>query len=227
MDLEEFEKFTADVPLFSNLNAQERMAIHNAMIQRSFNSGEIIVHEDDNENQTFFIIVSGSVHVTVISNEGKQSILATLRSGEFFGEMAILDGEPRSASVIAADKCKLLMLYRKSFISILQEYPKITIAMLVEMSRRLRRSNRHINSLSMMSVYGRVADVLLQLSKDNGRKVGSMIVVEDRPTHQTIADMAGTSRETVSRVLSQLQKKGYLTITRKRLVILNEEKLYY
>lgn len=226
MDLEEFEKFTTDVPLFSNLNSLERTAICSAMIQRTFNEGETIVHEEDSENHTFFIIVSGSVHVTVYSNEGKQSILATLRSGEFFGEMAMLDGEPRSASVVAAESCRLLMLYRKSFIQILQEYPKIAIAMLIEMSRRLRRSNRHINSLSLMSVYGRVADVLLQLSKENGRKVGTMIVVDDRPNHQTIADMAGTSRETVSRVLSQLQKKGYLTITRKRLVILNEEKLY-
>jgi len=227
MDLEEFEAFTTDVPLFSNLNTQERQAICSAMVQRPFNSGEIIVHEEDLENQTFFIIVSGSVHVTVYSNEGKQSILATLRSGEFFGEMAMLDGEPRSASVVAAESCKLLMLYRKSFIQILQQYPKIAIAMLVEMSRRLRRSNRHINTLSLMSVYGRVADVLLQLAKDKGRKVGTMTVVDERPNHQTIADMAGTSRETVSRVLSQLQKKGYLTINRKRLVILNEEKLYY
>jgi CRP/FNR family transcriptional regulator, cyclic AMP receptor protein len=227
MDLKEFETFTAEVPLFSKLTSQELMAIHSAMIQKAFTTGDIIVHEDDAENQTFFIIVSGSVHVTVLSSEGKQAILATLRSGAFFGEMAILDGEPRSASVVAAEPCKLLMLYRKSFLQILQEYPKITIAMLIEMSHRLRRSNRQINSLSMMSVYGRVADVLLQLSKGNGRKVGSMIVIESRPSHQTIADMAGTSRETVSRVLSQLQKKGYLTITRKRLVILNEEKLYY
>jgi CRP/FNR family transcriptional regulator/CRP/FNR family cyclic AMP-dependent transcriptional regulator len=227
MDLKEFETFTADVPLFSNLTAQERMAIHSIMLQKTFSAGDVIVHEDDAENQTFFIIVSGSVHVTVLSSEGKQAILATLRSGAFFGEMAILDGEPRSASVVAAESCSLLMLYRKSFLQILQKCPKITVAMLLEMSHRLRRSNRQINSLSMMSVYGRVADVLLQLSKSNGRKVGSMVVVEQRPSHQTIADMAGTSRETVSRVLSQLQKKGYLTITRKRLVILNEEKLYY
>lgn len=226
MNIEEFETFTATIPLFSNLTSTERQAIYSVMIQRSFSAANIIVHEDDVENQTFFIIVSGSVHVTVISPEGKQAILATLRSGQFFGEMAILDGEPRSATVIAAESCLLLMLYRKSFLQILQEYPKITIAMLIEMSKRLRRSNRQINSLSMMSVYGRVADVLLQISKSSGRKVGSIIFIDPRPSHQNLADMAGTSRETVSRVLSQLQKKGYITITRKRLVILNEEKLY-
>jgi CRP/FNR family transcriptional regulator/CRP/FNR family cyclic AMP-dependent transcriptional regulator len=120
-----------------------------------------------------------------------------------------------------------MMLYRKPFMEILQKYPKIAIAMLVEMSRRLRRTNRHVNTLSMMSVFGRVADVLLQMAKDSGRKVGTVTVIDRRPTHQTIADMAGTSRETVSRVLSQLQKKRYLMIDRKRLVILDETKLYY
>lgn len=227
MELEELEAATKNVPLFTNLSAKDRSAICSVMIQRSFKTGDIIVHEEDDEHQTFFIIISGSVHVTVLSSEGKQAILATLRSGEFFGEMAVLDGEPRSASVVAAEECRLLMLYRKTFIEILQKYPKITIAMLIEMSRRLRRSNRHINTLSMMSVYGRVADVLLQLAKDSGRKVGRMIVIDKRPTHQIIAEMAGTSRETVSRVLSQLQKKRYLTIDRKRLVILDEAKLYY
>jgi CRP/FNR family cyclic AMP-dependent transcriptional regulator len=226
MDPQNLDTFTLNVPLFAHMSADERRAICSAMIQRSFTENEIIVHEEDDEHQTFFIIVSGSVHVTVLSSEGKQAILATLRSGEFFGEMAVLDGEPRSASVVAAESCRLLMLYRKPFFEILQKYPKITIAMLVEMSRRLRRSNKHINTLSMMSVYGRVAEVLLQLAKDGGRKVGSMIVVDKRPTHQIIADMAGTSRETVSRVLSQLQKKRYLTIDRKRLVILDEAKLY-
>ncbi|MBN1760450.1 MAG: Crp/Fnr family transcriptional regulator [Chitinispirillaceae bacterium] len=226
MDSQELESFTSRVPLFAHLAEEERHAICSAMIQRSFRTNEVIVHEEDDEHQTFFIIVSGSVHVTVLSSEGKQAILATLRSGEFFGEMAVLDGEPRSASVVAAESCRLLMLYRRPFFEILQKYPKITIAMLIEMSHRLRRSNRHINTLSMMSVYGRVADVLLQLAKEGGRKVGSMIVIDKRPTHQVIAEMAGTSRETVSRVLSQLQKKRYLTIDRKRLVILNEAKLY-
>lgn len=227
MDSKEFETFSTNVPLFANLSPVDRQAIFSIMIQRNFKTGEVIVHEEDEVHQTFFIIVSGSVHVAVLSSEGKQAILATLRPGEFFGEMAILDGEPRSASVIAAEQCKLMMLYRKPFMEILQKYPKIAIAMLVEMSRRLRRTNRHVNTLSMMSVFGRVADVLLQMAKDSGRKVGTVTVIDRRPTHQTIADMAGTSRETVSRVLSQLQKKRYLMIDRKRLVILDETKLYY
>jgi len=227
VNMDEVGSLLSKVPIFGNLTHNERTAICSVIVVRQFNDGETIVHEEDEESQTFFIIGAGTVHVVVLSSEGKQTILATLRQGEFFGEMALLDGEPRSASVVAAGKCTLLMLYRKVFIDILQKYPKITIQMLVEMSRRLRKSNRHINTLSLMSVYGRVADVLIQIAKDSGKKIGSMIVIDERPTHQELADMAGTSRETVSRILSQLQKKHYLSIDRKKMVILNEEKLYY
>jgi CRP/FNR family transcriptional regulator/CRP/FNR family cyclic AMP-dependent transcriptional regulator len=227
MDVDELEAITAKVPLFEMLNPTELSVICSAMISRNYATGEMIVHEEDEENQTFFLIAQGAVNVTVLTTEGKQTILATLRRGGFFGEMSLLDGEPRSASVVAAEDCRLLILYRKTFLDILQRFPKIAVQMLIEMSLRLRKSNRHINTLSMMSVYGRVADVVLQLGKETGRKIGNMVIIENRPTHQMIADMAGTSRETVSRILSQLQKKQYLTMDRKKLVILNEEKLYY
>jgi CRP/FNR family transcriptional regulator/CRP/FNR family cyclic AMP-dependent transcriptional regulator len=226
MHPEEIEELAGKVPLFSCLSTMDRQAICRIMISKSFSAGEVIVHEDDDEGQTFFVIVSGRVHVAVITSEGKNTILATLKPGDFFGEMAILDGEPRSASVIASEQCSLLILYRKMFLDILQRYPKITISMLVEMSKRLRRANRHINTLSLMSVYGRVADVLLQLARDQGQRVRNMIIIPNRPTHQIIADMAGTSRETVSRILSQLQRKHYIVIDGKKMVILNEEKLF-
>jgi CRP/FNR family cyclic AMP-dependent transcriptional regulator len=226
MNAQEIEGIAAKVPLFSCLSSMDRSALCRIMIHKKFSKGQTIVHEDDDEGQTFFVIVSGRVHVAVITAEGKSAILATLKPGDFFGEMAILDGEPRSASVIASEDCALLMLYRNMFLDILQRYPKITIQMLVEMSRRIRRANRHINTLSLMSVYGRVAEVLLQLAKDQGQRVREMIVIPNRPTHQVIADMAGTSRETVSRILSQLQKKRYIVIDGKKLVILNEKKLY-
>lgn len=225
-DLQNLETILANVPLFANLAVDELQAISSIMVTRKYKQEQIIVREDD-EAHTFFIIVSGTVHVAVLTSEGKQSILATLHKGEFFGEMAVLDGERRSASVIAADECTLIMLYRKSFMEILSQYPRIAIQMLIEMSKRLRRSNRHINSLSLMSVYGRVAEVILQLARDGGQKVGNMVIIENRPTHQSLAEMAGTSRETVSRVLSQLQKKRYITFDRKKMVILDEEKLYY
>ncbi|MBN1983681.1 MAG: Crp/Fnr family transcriptional regulator [Chitinivibrionales bacterium] len=227
MDIDEVELFLSKVGLFQGLSKSEYSAIAATMIQKPFADKETIVYEDDHENNNFFIIVSGKVNVSVITQEGKQAILATLQRGDFFGEMTLLDGEPRSASVIAASDGEMLILYRKSFMDILHNYPKITIQMLVTLSRRLRRTNRQINTLSMMSVYGRIADVIIQISREQGERVGDMIVVNGPPTQQEIAEMAGTSRETVSRILSQLRKKHYITMNRRRLVILNEKKLYY
>ena len=121
MSPEELEEIMSRVPLFRNLNSSERAAISAVMITREYDAGDSIVLEEDEESQTFFVIARGAVNVTVLTSEGKQTILATLRKGEFFGEMAILDGEPRSASVIAAENCLLLMLYRRPFLEILQK----------------------------------------------------------------------------------------------------------
>lgn len=227
METEDILAFARKVPLFKGLDKKDMLAICRVMVERTFRDGQVIVHEDDDESHTFFIIYSGAVHIALMSPEGKQTVLATLRKGDFFGEMAILEGEPRSASVVAFGICTLLMLYRRPFLDILEKYPRMTIQMLSEMSRRIRRSNHHVNTLSMMSVYGRVAEMLLRMAREQGVRSGDVTVIENRPTHQAIADMAGTTRETVSRILSQLQKKQLIAIDRKRLVILDEEKLYY
>ncbi|MDG5816438.1 Crp/Fnr family transcriptional regulator [Chitinispirillales bacterium ANBcel5] len=227
MTAEEIESLASGVPLFSNLDTNEIRTVCSAMIVRKFEAQNSILFQEDDENLSFFIIASGSVHVIVNSSEGKQAILATLNKGDFFGEMAILDGEPRSASVVAAQDCVVMLLYRSVFLQLLEACPKISISMLKELSRRLRKSNRQINTLSLMSVYGRVAEAIIELGKEKGVRVGTTTVISNRPTHQQMADMVGASRETVSRILSQLQKKRYITIDRRKLVILHEEKLYY
>jgi CRP/FNR family transcriptional regulator, cyclic AMP receptor protein len=226
MENDDVLSLASGVPLFVGLSSTELGELCNSMIHKRYKAGEIILHEEDEQGQTFFIILSGIVRVAVMTAEGKNAVLANLKRGDFFGEMTLLDGEPRSASVIAAQECDLFLLYRRTFIDILHRYPEIAIHLLTEMSKRLRRANRHINTLSMMSVYGRVAEVLLQIAAEQGQRVNSMIVIPNRPTHQIIADTAGTSRETVSRILSQLQKKRYIAIDGKKLVILNEKKLY-
>ena len=226
LDKSEKVKVLQSVPIFQDLSVSELMALSDIVYSKKYKNGETIVHEEDSQSKTFFIITAGSVNVIAYTSEGKQTILATLGSGEFFGEMSLLDGEPRSATVESDGECELLMLYRRDFLKILEQFPKITLRMLVSLSQRVRKANRHINTLSMMSVYGRVADVIMQLANDRGHREGDVVVIADPPTHQFIAEMAGTSRETVSRILAQLRKKGYIHTDRKRLVVLDEEKLY-
>lgn len=226
MENEDIIRFISKVPLFYHLKKDEYFEICKAMILKKYSRGEFVVHEDDDESHTFFIIISGRLHATVVTTEGKRTILATLKKGDFFGEMSIIDGKPRSASIVAVEDCELFMLYRESLLKILRKFPGIAIQMLIEMSTRIRHSNSQINKLSGMAVYGRIADVILELADENGRQVGNTIVIYNPPTHQEIAEMAGSSRETVSRFFSKLRKKHYIETNRKRLVILNEEKLY-
>lgn len=215
----------SSIPLFSELSGTDLSSVCSVLVERHFDPGAFIVNEEDKSTPTFFIINSGSVNVIATTKEGNNAVLARLKRGDFFGEMAILDGEPRSASVVAAEPCVLIMLYRKDFLEILQRIPKIAIKLLIEMSHRLRNANRHINTLSLMSVYGRIADVLLRISREQGREEYGSIVINNRPTHQMIAEMAGTSRETVTRILSKLQKKRIIRIAGKKIIVFNQAML--
>jgi CRP/FNR family transcriptional regulator, cyclic AMP receptor protein len=218
------------VDLFSALDDHQVETIAAMVIEKSFRKGDIILMEDDDSNQSLFIIAKGEVKVVLTAEDGREAILASLKEGDFFGEMALLDGEPRSATVRAVEESRLLTIRREDFLQAMKKQPDLSLTLLAEMSRRQRKSNRQISSLALMRVYGRVAATLLQLMEERGirskTKDGkSMIVVKDRPTQQFIADMSGTTRETVSRVLNFFQKKGYIVLDGKDLLILQEDEL--
>ena len=218
------------VDLFSALDDAQLDTIAQMAFEKSYRRGDIILMEDEDTNQSLFILAKGEVKVFLTAEDGKEAILASLKEGEFFGEMALLDGEPRSATVRAVEDSQLLTIRREEFLQCLKKQPDLALTLLGEMSRRLRKSNRQISSLALMSVYGRVAASILQLMEERGvrskTKDGTSItVVRDRPTQQHIADMSGTTRETVSRVLNFFQKKGYIVLDGKDLLILQEGEL--
>jgi len=218
------------VDLFSALDDAQVDTLASMIIEKGFKKGEIILMEDDDTSQSLFIIAKGEVKVVLTAEDGREAILASLKEGDFFGEMSLLDGEPRSATVRAVEDSRLLTIRREDFLSALRRQPDLALTLLGEMSKRLRRSNRQISSLALMRVYGRVAATLLQLMEERGMRTKSkdgqsIIVVKDRPTQQFIADMSGTTRETVSRVLNYFQKKGYIVLDGKDLLILQEEEL--
>jgi CRP/FNR family transcriptional regulator, cyclic AMP receptor protein len=218
------------VDLFSALDDHQLETIAQMIIEKSFRKSDIILMEDDESSQSLFIIAKGEVKVVLTAEDGREAILASLKEGDFFGEMSLLDGEPRSATVRAVEDSRLLVIRREDFLAAMKKQPDLALTLLGEMSRRLRKSNRQISSLALMRVYGRVAATLLQLMEERGirsktKEGKSMIVVKDRPTQQFIADMSGTTRETVSRVLNFFQKKGYIVLDGKDLLILQEDEL--
>jgi CRP/FNR family transcriptional regulator/CRP/FNR family cyclic AMP-dependent transcriptional regulator len=218
------------VELFSELNEEQLGMIANLVIVKNFNRDETVVLEGDDSVQALYLIATGSVQVYMTGIDGRETILSFLERGDFFGEMSLIDGEPRSASVRTVTDAKLLVIHRESFLSLLRKTPEIAMALMGELCKRLRKANRQIGSLSTMSVSGRVAGTLLNLMQERGVRIhtdnGNMVtVIHNRPTQQQLADMSGTTRETVSRICSLLVRTNAIAMTGKDIVIFDEDAL--
>ena len=200
-----FRKFA----LFAELDDRELAAVAAVAKSRRYAKDDVVFHADET-GDVFCLIREGQVKVTMISPEGKEIILSMLGPGDFFGEMALLDDEPRSATVVATEPLDVVTIWRSDFLQILQENFSITKKVLAEMSKRLRDASNRIESLATMDVYGRLARFFLDLAKDQGKVLDNGYVAVTRPTHQAIANMIGTSRETVSRLIHDLMRQNLL-----------------
>ncbi len=200
-----FRKFA----LFAELDDKELAAIAAVAKSRRYGKDDVVFHADES-GDVFCLIREGQVKVTMISPEGKEIILSLLGPGDFFGEMALLDDEPRSATVVATEPLDLVTIWRSDFLSILQENFSITRKVFAELSRRLRTASNRIESLATMDVYGRLARFFLELAQESGKSLDNGYVAVIRPTHQAIANMIGTSRETVSRLIHDLMRQNLL-----------------
>ncbi len=216
-------KLLQSVALFWDLKKEELGYISEKMVSRKYESGNYIFLEESDGEQCFFV-VKGSVKVTRLSKEGREVILAMLNQGDFFGEMSLLDGESRSANVIALEKTEVLTLNRKDFLIVLHEYPKIAIQLLKELASRLRKSDRHIASLSLSDAEKRIALCIIRFADERGIIRNGRVTIAKIPIQQDIANMAGTSRETVSRALTVLEKEQLIERSGRELIIIDYKK---
>ena len=206
------------VPIFSDLSDSDLKKISEKMISRLYEKGKMILLEQS-QGETFFIIISGVVKVTRLSDDGREVILAILGESDFFGEMSLLDGEGRSANIVANEESEVVTLSRSDFLDCLQKYPKIAIALLEELAVRLRKSDQHIESLSLSDSEQRIGITLIRLAEELGTIKQGDVNVKNLPYQQDIANMAGTSRETVSRTLKLLETKNLLKRDGRNLII--------
>ena len=208
------------VPLFSDLSETSLKVITDKMVARSYDKEKMILIEES-AGETFFLISKGSVKITRMSDDGREVILAILGEGDFFGEMALLDGEGRSANVVALEDAEVLTLQRSDFLDILERFPKIAIHLLKELTTRIRHSDQQIESLSLSGAEQRIALVLIRLAEEMGQIKAGTVTIEHIPYQQDIANMAGTSRETVSRVYKMLEDKNHIVREGKTLKIID------
>jgi CRP/FNR family cyclic AMP-dependent transcriptional regulator len=205
--------FLATVPLFSGLQRDEIQRFADLTRERAYPKGSVILFQDD-PGDSLFVLRAGRVKVVLIGEDGREVILGVLEPGAHFGELALIDDQPRSAHVIAMDDSQLLILRREDFRRRVEANPSVAWALLTELSRRLRRADVKIGGLVLLDVPGRIARLLLDLADESGSEA------IDKPlTHQTIAQMIGASRETVSRAMKEFQDAGLITVERRRIAV--------
>ncbi|MCX6168204.1 MAG: Crp/Fnr family transcriptional regulator [Ignavibacteriales bacterium] len=219
----ESPKFLSSVPIFSELPDEALDKIEKTGSRKNFKKNEVILMEEES-GTALFVIVTGKVKVARSSNDGREVILTILTESDFFGEMAILDGLTRSATVVATEDTELFMLQRNDFMNLLHEHPEISIVLLQELTRRLRAADMKIKALSLKDAEGKVASVLLQLADEVGKIKQGKVEIDKLPLQQDLANMAGTSRETISRTLHSFAKKGLIELEGSKLRILDYEK---
>jgi len=210
------------VPLFAELEPQELESFSHVAVPRSFPAGTRVFHEGDHSDACY-IVGSGEFRVTREHSDGRAITLANLARGDIFGELAMLDGEVRSASVEAVEDGELLALPGGAVRSLLERHPEITVKLVGALVARLRSANERISRQSFQTVPGRVAGVLAQLVADESPQSDQGVTI--RMNQADLAQLAGTSRESVSRFLADLERAGVVRIGRGRVSVLEPERL--
>jgi CRP/FNR family transcriptional regulator len=211
------------VPLFSQLSGEDLDEISRVAVPRSYPKGVRVFHEGDHSDACY-IVRSGDLRVTREHPDGRAIALATLGPGDIFGELAMLDGEARSASVEALTECQLLALPAADVRRLLRGSSEITVKLVFALTRRLREANERIARQSFQTVPSRVAGVLSQLTAEEAPLQGREGVTI-RMTQADLAQLAGTSRESVSRFLAVLERAGVVHVGRGRVTVLEPRRL--
>ena len=202
------------LPMLASFSQDQLHALVTMVTQRSASRGTTIMREGD-PIDCLYIVIAGRLKVMMGEADGKETILSIIGPGEFFGEMGLIDDNPRSASVIAIEPCELLTMSKRAFRKCLVENSGLAMAVMRVLVRRLREADRKIGSLAMLDVYGRVARLLLDMSESvNGQRV-----VTKRISKQDIAKMIGASREMVHKVMKDLQVSGYIEVQGSTIVL--------
>lgn len=207
------------VPLFSQLRDSDLELLGRLVRTRDYRKNAVIVFAHD-PSDAFYVLLSGQVKVTIVADDGREVILSLLRTGEFFGEMALLQGEPQSASAIATEDSRLLVLNGAEFRRCLMDLPGVAFGLLRGLLYRLREADLKVGGLILLDVTGRVAHLLLHMAdQQDGRHIARL------PTHHILAQMVGSSRETVSRTVRSFVVANVIQMSRRSVTINDRDAL--
>ena len=205
----------AQVEIFAGLTDVELEALNASSVSRQYPKNTVIINEGDHAD-SLYVIDAGKVKVYCSDKNGKEFIMNTMEAGDYFGELALLDDDRRSASVRTMDKCAFRIIYKDDFQRVLTEHPNIARVLMRNLTRRVRTLTEKVKSLALQDVYGRVTKVLTGMAqpRDDER-----MFIEERLTHQDIADRVGASREMVARILKDLTIGEYIGFEGRKIII--------
>lgn len=204
--------------LFAHVDDDGLRALAGSLRRRRFRRGEVIFHQGD-VGDSLQVVASGGVKIVLPSQEGEEAIIASLRPGDFFGELALLDGSPRSATAAALEPTETLSLPRDVFLRLIREDPKLAQALLTGLAAELRRLTRHVEELHFLDLAGRLAMRLVRLARDERPLADGRVELDWPFTQSDLASMIGGTRQSVNKVLSGLVDDGLVSIERDMIVI--------
>lgn len=210
----------ARCPLFANAEERILSSLANRLRRRRFRRGEVIFHQGD-PGDSLHVVAAGAVKIVLPSPDGDEAIIATLRPGDFFGELALLDGAPRSATAAALEQSEMLVLPRAIFMELLDSVPGLRDALLTSLARELRRLTGHVEELHFLDLAGRLAMRLTRLASEAAPDAPGAVRLDWPYTQSDLAAMIGGTRQSVNRLLSELVDEGLISIEPDALVIVD------
>ncbi|MGA2264279.1 MAG: Crp/Fnr family transcriptional regulator [Acidobacteriota bacterium] len=212
------------VSLFATLSDEEFNSLEPIFQVKTYRRNQIIFLEEETGHY-MYIVLAGKVKVIKTTSAGKETILAIHQVGDFFGEMALLDGKTAPATVSAMEDCRIAAIHHSDFQRMLMSNEKVVRQIVQVLCSRLRQVWAQVQDLSYSTADDRIRAGILQLSRKHGVQDARGIIIDLKITHQELAELVGTSRETVTRTLARLQKKGILELENRRIILLKPKEL--
>ncbi|MBI3599449.1 MAG: Crp/Fnr family transcriptional regulator [Nitrospinae bacterium] len=212
------------ITFFTDLSDKEIEQIAALIRYQRYRKQEVIFHADD-PGSSLFVLKSGTVKISITDRKGGEVILKLLNSGDFFGEMALLDGQHRSATVTALEDTEAIIMERESFLNLIDRHPRLLLKICLNICRRLRQTDEKIKNLIFADAYGKVAQTLCKLVEERGEQVADGILLKVPLSREELAHMAGVTRQTLSMVLGDYQRAGVLRKDKHRILIIDEVRL--
>lgn len=212
------------ITLFERLPDPALAALAGRVRLRGYRKGEVLFHKDD-PGTALFLLRSGRIKISTFSSEGKEAVFTVHGPGDVFGELALLDGAPRSATATALETSRLLTLDRAAFVSFLREQPDAALILLAELTARVRRLTAQVEDLMFLDIPGRLARTLLRLGEQYGKRTDRGVEIDLQITQTELGGMVGATRVSVNRLLHWFADRGLIAMDERRIVLLRPEAL--